>query len=239
MIERLARKLQVRDDLSVDEIDTLRRIAGPLVRYDRRDTIVRRGEHQTASRLLIEGWVARVQTLADGRRQITEVHIEGDFVDLHSFLLKRLEHDLVAFTPCTIANVDHARLREVSETHPHLTRMLWLTTLIDAAIHREWMVAMGRQPAVSQLAHLICELYVRQEIVGLAADHRIQFPLTQEEIADICGLTPVHVNRVLQELRGRGLVRSDSPDLMILDWRGLADLGQFDATYLNVCKEPR
>lgn len=239
MFELLIRKLQVRDDLAAGEIESLRGLVGEEVQYPRRAHIVRAGEHQSKSRLLLAGWVARAKILEDGRRQITEIHIPGDFVDLHSFLLKRLEHDIVALTPCVIGNVDHGRLREISDSQPHLTRMLWLTTLIDAAIHREWMTAMGRQSALSQIAHLICELYLRHEIVGLAADYRFDFPLTQEEIGDVCGLTSVHVNRIFQEIRARGLIATEQQKMTILDWRGLASLGQFDPTYLNICKEPR
>jgi CRP-like cAMP-binding protein len=239
MAALLVRKLEIRDDLSAEEIETLHGLVGETVRYDRRASIIKAGEHQSKSRLLLDGWVARAKTLADGQRQITEVHIPGDFVDLHSFLLKRLDHDVIALTPCTIGNVDHRRLKEVSEQHPHLTRMLWLSTLIDASIHREWLTTKGRLPALSQVAHLLCELYVRLECSGLASSHRFPLPLTQEEVADVCGLTSVHVNRVLQELRGRGLIASGPQEIAISDWEGLANVAQFDPIYLNMHKEPR
>ena len=238
-VDLLVRKLRVRDDVSPTEVMSLEALIGDIVHYPRRACIVPAHDRQTSSRLLLSGWVARERLVEDGRRQISQIHVPGDFVDLHSFLLKRLDHDVVALTPCRIAEVSHDRLKALTETEPHLTRLLWLTTLIDAATHREWLAGMGRMSAFAQLAHLVCEIYHRLTLVGLADDLHFDLPLTQEELGDVCGLTSVHVNRVLQELRASDLLTWASKRVVIHDWQRLQDAGQFDATYLNEWKEPR
>jgi CRP-like cAMP-binding protein len=196
-------------------------------------------DRPAASTILIEGWAARSKTLEDGARQITSIHIPGDFVDLHGFLLHKMDHSVVALTPCRIAAVPHENLCWITETHPHLTRLLWLNTLVDAAIHRNWMVAMGRLPAASRMAQLVCELYVRLEAVDLAKDYEFEFPLTQPVVADALGLSLVHVARTLREIRGEGLISWRTGTVKILDWDRLVEFSQFDPTYLSLMQEPR
>lgn len=239
MVEDLIKKLQLRDEVTSEEAVTLRSLISGVDQHRRHETVVREGEHQTSSRLLLEGWAARVKILKDGRRQITEFHLAGDFIDLHSFILKRLDHSIVALTDCKLAVVPHDGLRRVTETQPHLTRLLWLSTMIDASVHREWLTATGRLPAQAHVAHLLCELYLRLEVIGRASDYQFDMPLTQEEIGDACGLTSVHVNRVMQELRGRRLIVAKQKTVRILDWGQLSEVGQFDPVYLNMWREPR
>ena len=141
--------------------------------------------------------------------------------------------------PCRIATVPHHRLRTVTERYPHLTRLLWLDTLIDAAIHREWIAGLGRRSAVSRLAHLFCELLLRCDAVGLAKGLAYDLPLTQIIVADVLGLSTVHVNRSLQELRQLRLVRFEGGLLEILDWQRLTVVADFDPSYLNLRSEPR
>jgi CRP-like cAMP-binding protein len=195
---------------------------------------VREGDRPTESTLMIEGFCGRYSTFADGRRQFTALHIAGDFVDLHSFLLKPMDHGVVALSPCRIVTFPHAALREITEQFPHLTRVLWFSTLIDAAIHRAWLVSMGRRAALAHMAHLLCELLLRLHVVGLAEGRSFNFPLTQQELADILGLSMVHVNRVIQDLRAKKLVAWRSGRVSILDWEGLVALAEFDPTYLHL-----
>lgn len=237
--ELLLRRLEIRDRLEPEEAQAVLDLPVNVVTYDRRQTIVRMGSLQNKSSILLNGWVGRSNTLVDGRRQITQLHIAGDFFDLHSFLMKRLEHDVVALTQCTVADVDHGRLKELTERFPHLTRLLWMLTLIDAATYREWMTLMGRADALQHIAFILCELYVRQAAVGIAADHVMDFPLTQEELGDVCGLTAIHINRVLQELRRDGLIVTADRRIRFPDWDRLVALAQFDATYLSLGPIPR
>ncbi|HVV94233.1 MAG TPA: Crp/Fnr family transcriptional regulator [Hyphomicrobiales bacterium] len=239
MSELLIRKLELRDHLSAEEKQIIRDMVGParLVRSD--FDIVCQGDHPSESTLLLEGFTFRSVYLKDGQRQITSIHVPGDFVDLHCFLIKQMDHNITALTPCRIAKVPHATLQRISETQPHLTRMFWLSTLIDAAIHRRWLAAMGRQSALAHAAHLLCELYVRQNEIGLVDGASFRAPLTQVKLADALGLSHVHTNRVVQELRERRLVEWLGDRVTVLDWDGLAGLAEFDPTYLSLCCEPR
>lgn len=238
-IDLLIRKLEVRDTLGPSEHAALRSAAGPAERYPAGASIVREGQPQTTSRLLAKGYVARAKVLPDGSRQITALHIAGDFVDLHSFVLKRLDHDIVALTPVDVVAYAHQDLKRITETEPHLTRMLWLSTLMDGAIHREWLASAGRRSAIQQIAGLFCEMVMRHRLVGLTDDWSIHFPLTQIDLADVCGLSPVHVNRVVQELRETRLVQWQARKLTLLDFDRLAELARFDPAFLVLNREPR
>jgi CRP-like cAMP-binding protein len=191
------------------------------------------------STLLLDGWTARAKDLEGGERQITEINLPGDFVDLHSFTLKMLDHDVIALTNCELVTVPHERLQEITVKFPHLTRLLWFSTNLDASIHREWMLSAGRRTALGRVAHLFCELLVRLQLTGLASDDSYDFPLTQVQLADCLGLTSVHVNRTLQDLRKRGIIELRDKRLRILDLPALKQAGEFDPCYLYLQKQPR
>jgi CRP-like cAMP-binding protein len=239
MIEYLIRKIELRDRLSDEEKKVLAAAVGPAREVGPNQDIICEGDRPTESTLVLEGYTLRQQVLTEGDRQITAIHIPGDFVDLHSFLIKTMDHSITTLTPCRIAGVSHARLREISEQHPHLTRLLWLLTLIDAAIHRRWLTAMGRQSALAHTAHLLCEMYVRQKEILLTTDATFRMPLTQAKLADTLGLSAVHTNRVLRELREGGFVEWQGDRVTVKDWVGLKELAEFDSTYLSGQHEPR
>ena len=201
--------------------------------------IVVAGSRPGHSSLLVEGFAARYKLLADGGRQITALHVAGDFVDLHAFLLKTMDHGIVALSPCRVGFADHQNLKRITEESPHLTRLLWLDTIVDGAIHREWIVAMGRRSKRSHLAHLICELYVRLRIVGRTQGQSFRFPLSQSEMADVLGLSTVHMNRVIQSLRREKLISWVNHTITILEWEKLQEVAEFDPTYLSMQSEPR
>lgn len=195
--------------------------------------LVEEGDRPLISMVLLKGFVGRVSILSEGGRQISSLNVPGDFVDLHSLLLRKMDHSLIALTNVAVAAVSHADLRRVCEGRPHLMRALWRETIVDGAIHRQWLLALGRRPAAERLALLFCELYVRLEAVGLAADHRFDLPLTQSEIADMIGISSVHVNRCLKTLRQEDLLEWRGGEAIIHDWRRLASIAQFDPTYLQ------
>ena len=235
----LIRKYQARDQLTEEEQQVLEEAVRQVKEVGPDQDLVREGSRPTESILLLEGFAARYRDLASGKRQITAIHVPGDFVDLHSFLLRKMDHGVSTMTTCTVAYVPHERLKAITETYPHLTRILWLSTLIDAAVHREWIVSMGRLSSVGHLAHLLCELYVRLEKVGRAEDGNYRLPLTQTELGDVLGLSTVHVNRSLQELRASGAVAWRGDLVTILDWKKLQEIAEFDPLYLNLSQEPR
>lgn len=232
MIERHLLKLRLRDTIGVEEEAALRGTIVDTIVHPAGRTIVRAGEELNYSTLLLDGLLGRYKDLKNGQRQITHVHVPGDFADLHSFTLKRLDHALLALSPCTIARASHTRIRQITETLPHLTRVMWYSTNVDAAIHREWEVSLGRRSAIQRAAHLFCELYVRLGVVGLAEADGYRLALSQAEMAECLGLTPVHVNRVLRELRERGLVEFRAGRVTFQDLPGLKRLAEFDPGYL-------
>jgi CRP-like cAMP-binding protein len=235
----LVRQLESRDHLSDEERQVL--IGSVALTRDiapHRD-LAREGDEPGESNILLEGFAYRYRLLADGRRQISLFHVPGDFIDLHGFLLKRLDHAIAAAGPCRVGVVPHECLTRITENFPHLTRLLWLSTVVDGAIHREWLAAMGRRSALGNMAHLFCELFVRLQAVGLVQDHSFRFPVTQAELADAMGLSTVHVNRIAQELRGGGLIAWHGRTVTITDWQRLRAVAEFDPTFLNLARRTR
>lgn len=235
----LVHKLRVRDEVTEAEADILRNAVARVENVPVGRTLVAPGEKLDQSMLIVSGCVARYKDLSNGQRQITDIHVAGDFTDLHGFLLKRLEHHVGTLAPTRIAFVPHERLTRISEEQPHLLRMLWLSTLIDSAIQRERMLSVGRRSAVARIAHLMCELYTRLSLVNEVDGMSFALPITQIDIADVAGLTSVHVNRMLRELRDRGLVTFRNALVEIHDLAGLERLADFDRSYLFLESEPR
>ncbi len=203
------------------------------------EDLVREGDRPSESLFLITGFAARYNLVRTGKRQITALHVPGDFVDLHSFLVKRMDHSVMTMTACTVGVVPHDALRAISETQPHLTRLLGVNIAVDAAIHRHWIVNIGRQSALEHTAHLFCEMFWRLQAVGLTEGHSFKFPLTQAELGDTLGLSTVHVNRVVQELRKEGLITWRGETVIVEDWPRLQQLAEFDPTFLSLEQESR
>jgi CRP-like cAMP-binding protein len=232
MITVHLKKLKRRIEISSDEERAIRNLVAEVRRVPSDELIVRSGEELTSSLLLVDGWLARTKDLEGGERQVTQLHVAGDFADLHGFTLKRLDHDVTTMSDCRIAVAPHERLRKMFDDFPRLARIYWFMNNVDAAIQRELALSLGQRSAISRMAHLFCELYVRLSIVGRTKDNGYELPLTQRELSECLGLTVVHANRTLQELRRRGLVELENRHLKILDRRGLEGLAEFDPGYL-------
>lgn len=232
-------KLMLRDWLGPDEQEAFAGAALEQLDFAPGEDLVSEGSRPTRSMLVAEGFTCRYRLIADGQRQLTAIHLPGDFVDLHSFLLKEMDHSVGALTQCRIMTFPHDRLTKVTEQFPHLTRLLWLSTLLDGAIHREWLVGMGRLSATQRTAHLLCELYTRLQTLGLATDYRFELPITQAALADAVGISSVHINRVLQEMRQNNLISWAAGAVEIFDWDRLRAVGEFDERYLHLVQEPR
>ena len=229
------RYLERRDQLSAAERARLKALKTRPVRFNGGEVIVARDVIVDQSCLMLQGMSARVHLLSRGNdRVITALHVPGDFVDLHGFVLAGLEHTILAMGPTEVEFVSHDQLREITNDWPHLTRLLWMSTTIDAAIHRQWLVAMASLRSSAHLAHLLCEIYTRLSAVGAARDHHFTLPLLQRDLANILGYSPIHVNRAVRELRERGLIRWSGSAVEILDWPGLVALAQFNPDYLDM-----
>jgi len=239
VIEKLLLKLRARDDVTPKEEEALRGLVQDTREVAADRVVIRESELLDSSILLLDGLMCRYRDMRNGARQISELQIPGDFLDLHGFTLKKLDHNVMSLTPARMAIVPHERLRAVTEDHPHLTRLLWLSTNIDAAIHREWMLSIGRRPALARLAHLFCELHFRFDVVGMTDGGSYPLSLTQADIAECLGLTPIHVNGTLMELRDSGAVEFRSRLVTIHDFDRLMQVAEFDPLYLHLEKRPR
>lgn len=238
--EYFIRYLQRRDRLSDADLARLRAMPTRHHQAAPGEVIVEPGPKASQSCMMLRGLSARSHRLKGRSEQqvITALHVPGDFVDLHGFVLNGLSHAVVAVGPVEVEFVDHSELIEITRNFPHLTRLLWRATLIDAAIHRQWLVAAASLRSSAHLAHLLCEIYTRLNVVGAATGLQFSMPLLQRELADLLGYSPIHVNRAVRDLRDRGLVRWIGSDISILDWNGLATLARFDPDYLDLCREP-
>jgi CRP-like cAMP-binding protein len=215
---------RARLEAAITEIQTL----------EPRRILVRAGESLQCSTLLLEGIMSRYIDDRNGLRQLVAIHLPGDFLDLHGFPLKVLDHDVATMTAVTVALVPHAELALLMEEMPQLTRKLWHATLIDGAIHRAWLFRLGRLDAVGRVSHFLCETNARLVSAGLSDGHRFALGLTQADLAEICGLTNVHVNRVLRHLREERLCVFRSSLVEIPDPKKLAARGQFNPDYLYI-----
>jgi CRP-like cAMP-binding protein len=239
LIERHLMKLRARDEISAEEEAAIRGGVAETRQVPAGRAMVEADQVVDFCTILLSGLGCRQKDLRDGRRQITEVEVAGDFLDLHSFTLKRLDHDVVALSDCTIAIVPHERLREITERLPHLTRVYWFSTNLDGAIHREWELSLGRRNALERMAHLFCELHVRLGLVGLVEQDSYDLDMTQNQLAECLGLTSVHVNRTLMQLRDQEMLEFRGGRVTIRDLAGLRALGEFDPGYLYLERRPR
>ena len=213
-----------------------RRLRGPRHLADG-ERLVERGEAVTKASILTDGFAFRT-IRKDGRRFIVGVHVAGDFVDLHGFLLKHLDHDVVAAGPARVAQIDHTSLRELTEDRPALAEAMWFATLLDAAIHRRWIHNLEALDASQRIAHLYAELHHRLALTGRNAVRALRTPFTQTDLADMCGVSAIHANRAVARLRELGLGEIRRGDLYIGDWKALEDYAHFDPGYLYGASRP-
>ncbi len=182
----------------------------------------------------MEGYLHRFKFIRQGSRQIMSFHLPGDMPDLLSLHLKHLDHYVGTLTKATVAYVPHAAILDLLATHPRLIGCFWRDTLIDAAVFREWIINIGRREAFGHLAHIFCEQVVRLKQVGLADESGFPWFLTQSSLADASGLSTVHVNPTLQNMRGHSLIGPAGKRVEILDWDGLVSAGGFSDDYLHL-----
>lgn len=230
----LIQQLAARNHLSAEERIVLRDLIETVKDIGAGRVIVTAGSCASESCLILEGLAGQYKSLAGRRRQITAFYFPGDFVDLHSFLLKRVDQGTLALTNCKVGIVPHQTLQEISEHHPRLTRLLWLCTLIDAAAYREWVAVLGHLPAQARAAHLFCEFFLRLKLSGLTNGSSFALPITQAKLAESLGVSNVHLNRVLQQLRTKRVVMWENDVVTILDWKQLNEVAHYDPTYLHL-----
>jgi CRP-like cAMP-binding protein len=229
----LLRRLEAVATPTPEERALLSSIPGTIRQFRTHDDIVRLGDRPSVVCLIVEGIAARYKVSADGKRQIMSFHIAGDIPDLHSLFIDVMDHSLGALVPTSVLTIRHDVMCSIVEQHTRIAKLLWRETLIDAAVYREWIVMRDR-PAYQRIAHLFCEMFLRMQAIGLTDGNACEWPLTQSQMGDALGLSNVHVNRTIQELRGEELIVLEGGALTILDWDGLMQAGEFDPLYLHL-----
>lgn len=222
---------RLRHAMGTREKEILESSISEVVDFEKGHRLVTRGEKCDHSTMLIEGFAIRT-IVENGRRYVVGIQVPGDFVDLHAFALKRLDHDLVTLGPAKVGYVSHSRLQDLMNSEPHLSRLFWFSTLLDAAIHRQWTLKLEQLKAYRRVAHLLAEIWYRLELVGLAHPDGFRTPLTQTDLADMCGTTAIHMNRALRALSREGVAEFRRGNVTVTDRKNFEKHGDFNPTYL-------
>ncbi len=239
-LEPLVEKLAYRTALSAEDRAAIMDLPFTLRTVERGQFIVRERELATHSCLMLSGYSIRSKLTAKGDRQIVAIHMKGEMVDLQNSLLRVADHSVQMLTPGKVAMAPREDVIQLTMKRPAVAHAMWIDTLVDASIFREWIANIGRRDARTRVAHLLCEFAVRLRVAGLGGDAYYELPMTQEQLADATGLTSVHVNRTLKGLEREGLIERANPRaIWIGDWRRLAEAGDFDTNYLHLRQNER
>src|SRR3954447_11132290 len=237
-LELMVRKLSYRLKLDADDRAAILALPFTVKTMERHRSFVREGEPTTHSCVLLSGYAIRTKIVAGGERQILSIHMKGEMLDLQNSLLETADHSVQMLTTGKVAMIPREDILRISVERPMVGRAMWIDTLVEGSIFREWIANVGRRDARTRIAHLLCEFSLRLRVAGLGRDTDYELPMTQEELGDATGLTPVHVNRTIKALEAEGLIKRANPRFVhIGDWRKLADAGDFDSNYLHMPKD--
>lgn len=233
MTNRFIYKLQGLAELAGDDVIALEQALSSPRSYVARQDLIREGDEPGPMFVMLEGWACRYKILPNGARQIMAFLMPGDACDLHIKLLAEMDHGIQAITPARVATVSREKMQTLMWEHPRVANAMYTAQLVDEGIMRAWIVSMGRRSSIERVAHLTCELYLRARNIGLTHDTVFALPLSQLVLADALGMTPVHINRVLKELRLAGAMALKRGSVTILDPRKLVQIAGFDENYLH------
>ena len=234
-LEPLARKLEYRSQLDAADRAALLALPHTVRSMESNHYIVRERDKTAHAGLMLSGFAIRHKIVAGGHRQIVSIHMKGEMVDLHNALLGTADHSVQMLTAGKVAMIPREDILRIAFERPAVGKALWLDTLVDGAIFREWIANVGRRDARTRIAHLLCEFGMRLKHAGLAEEENYDLPMTQEQLGDATGLTSVHVNRTIKALEAERLIDRVSPRaISIGDWKRLAGVGDFDSGYLHM-----
>ena len=233
-LQLLLRTLEIHEPLEEGDRAAIRALPTAVRMIEPQGYLVREGDHPDMCVVLLSGFAIRQKLTGDGARQIVSLHIAGEPLDFQNLYLEESDHSVQALTRAEVAFIPRTAVQELVATRPAVAGAILHFTLVEASIFREWVLNVGRRNAPARLAHFLCELAVRLEAQGLSARTRFDMPLTQEQLADISGLTPVHVNRTLMALQSEGLIARRGRRVEIPDWAALRDYGDFNERYLHL-----
>ena len=233
MANRFVGKLAGLAELGDADVAALRAATANVRQEPRRKDLIREGDRPGPIFVMLEGWAYRYKILPDGTRQVLAFLMPGDSCDLHIGLLAEMDHSIQTVVPSVVATIERQVLDDIMARHPEVAKAMYVAQLIDEGTMRAWITSMGRRSSIQRVAHLMCELYVRAANIGLAVNDIVEFPLSQLLLADALGMTAVHLNRVLKELRVLGIMVLGRGSLTIVDARALVKIAGFDETYLH------
>jgi CRP-like cAMP-binding protein len=229
----LVRRLRISSGISEEDVGEIEALPIAVRHYPAETPVVRDGERASECCLIVEGFCVRSKTIASGKRQILSIHIPGEIPDLMSLFLHVMDHELSTLAPCTLGFINHEVLRKLHHRRPAVAEIFWRDTLIDSAMFREWIVNVGQRPAPARLAHVMMELRERLKMIGRVDGASFEMPLTQEQIGEALGITAVHANRVIKQLREDGVVEFHRGRVNVLDEAKFLELADFDDRYLH------
>ncbi|GJD65791.1 Crp/Fnr family transcriptional regulator [Methylobacterium frigidaeris] len=238
MLSPLIQKLGIRSPLSDHDRKALQQVCGRVVSVGAHQDLIEEGDASDHVTFIRSGFACRYRILPDGERAIIAYLVPGDACDLYAPLLGHMDHAVATLTRCDVAVVSRQDFDVLTSDYPAIAGALHVSDLVDEAISREWLVSMGRRSAEKQIAHLLCELLARLQVVGLATSDSYDFPITQADLADASGLSVVHTNRVLQTLRAEGLILLRHKNLSVPDLSRLHAFADFDISYLHLRSSP-
>lgn len=234
-LEPMLKKLRLWAKLDAADEQALLDLPHEIVTVRKQRALISDGDVVNHCWLLLSGCCARYKIVGNGGRQIVSIHMTGDMVDLQNSLLGVADHGVQALTECEMAKIPIEAIRQITDARPKVKDALWYDTLVDASIFREWVANVGRRDSKTRIAHLLCEFALKLDAIRPGEQLKYELPMTQEQLADATGLTPVHVNRMLQALVEEGLIeRVTSKSVLIGNWQRLAAAGDFDRSYLHL-----
>lgn len=233
MTDPFTRKLSGLVDLTPSDVSALELATSHQRRYRSREDLIRENDETGPMFVVLEGWLCRYKVLPSGTRQIMAFLMPGDACDLHIKLLAEMDHGIQAISPALVATVSRGEMQALMANHPNIAQAMYTAQLIDEGIMRAWIVSMGRRSSIERVAHLTCELYLRARAIGLTHDGEFALPLSQLVLADALGMTAVHINRVLKELRLSGAMAVSRGNVSIIDPGKLVQIAGFDENYLH------
>lgn len=233
MANRFVDKLSGLVELASGDVAALEKATANPRTYVARQDLIREGDETGPVFVVLTGWACRYKILPNGTRQIMAFLMPGDTCDLHIKLLEEMDHSIQAVTDAQVATISGAEMRAMMHEHPNIARAMYTSQLVDEGIMRAWIVSMGRRSSTERVAHLICELYLRARNIGLTGNGEFALPLSQLVLADALGMTAVHINRILKELRLAGAMSLKRGSVTIIDPVTLVQIAGFDENYLH------
>ena len=234
-LELMARKLQYRGTFSAADRAAILDLPHLVRSFEQHHYIVRERDTTTHSCMMLSGFSVRHKVVGGGFRQIVAIHMKGEMVDLQNSLLGKADHSVQMLTRGQVAMIPREEIVRIAFERPAVGKAMWIDTLVEASIAREWIANVGRRNARTRIAHVLCEFGLRMKHAGLGQETGYALPMTQEQLGDTTGLTSVHVNRTIKSLEHEGLISRSSPrEIVIGDWKKLAETGDFDSNYLHM-----